>query len=51
MYVMGARRRIPEKLLLGYAHPEMAYASDEHHPVGAIALLAINFDPVMATAC
>lgn len=28
----------------------MAYSGDEHHLVGAIALLAINFDPVMATA-
>lgn len=28
----------------------MAYSGDEHHLVGAIALLAINFDLVMATA-
>ncbi|VDZ99500.1 amino acid transporter [Salmonella enterica subsp. enterica] len=31
MYVMGPRRRIPEKLLR-LRSSEMAYASDEHHP-------------------
>lgn len=43
----GPRRRVPS--FFGYVHPT-AYSGDEHHLVGAIALLAINFDLVMATA-
>ena len=48
MYVMGRDGVFP-KSFFGYVHPT-AHSGDEHHPVGAIALLAINFDPVMATA-
>ncbi len=40
----GPRRRVQ---LLRLRAPD---AGDEHHLVGAIALLAINFDTVMATA-
>ena len=42
MYVMGRDGVFP-KSFFGYVHLEMAYSGDEHHPVGAIALLAINF--------
>lgn len=45
----GPRWRIPEKFLRLRAS-NLAYPGDEHHLVGAIALLAINFDLVMATA-
>lgn len=49
MYVMGRDGVFPKKLLRLRA-PDTAHSGDEHHLVGAIALLAINFDTVMATA-
>ena len=42
MYVMGRDGVFP-KSFFGYVHPT-AHSGDEHHLVGAIALLAINFD-------
>ncbi len=49
MYVMGRDGVFP-KSFFGYVHPTRRTPAMNIIPVGAIALLAINFDPVMATA-
>ena len=49
MYVMGRDGVFP-KSFFGYVHPKWRTPAMNIIPVGAIALLAINFDSVMATA-